>query len=173
MAYIVPGRKRLAPVALLALALVLAAALASAGCGGGGQATMKDSLVDYTVKSIVAPTKQLPMQLVVLQRYPVEDLSGGPEAFNEKMWKIEDGTVTEISLEEFNTLVDETSSGDGTPWTASQHSIRVQELDEGAGTARVEVDTMYGPMSIDGVIYKLEYANGAWKVVGRASAWGS
>ncbi len=75
MAYIVPGRKRLAPVALLALALVLAAALAAAGCGGGGQATMKDSLVDYTVRSIVAPTKQLPMQLVVLQRYP----DRGPE----------------------------------------------------------------------------------------------
>jgi hypothetical protein len=171
MACTEPGRKRLAPVVLLALVLT-AALVAAAGCGGGEQATMKDRLVDYTVKNIVAPAKQLPMQLVVLQRYPIEDLSAGPEAVNEKMWKIEDGTVTEISLEEFSALVDETSSGDGTQWTASQHSIRVQQLDEGAGTARVEVDTMYGPMSVDGVIYKLEYSDGAWKVVARASAWG-
>jgi hypothetical protein len=176
MPYTGTGERRLTAAVLLAaaLALLLAAALAAAvGCGGGGQPTMKDNLVDYVVRNVVAPAKQLPVQLVVLQRYPIEDLSAGPEAVNEKMWKIEDGMVTEISLEEFTTLADETSSGSGSPWTASQHSVRVQALDEAAGTARVEVDSMYGPMSVDGIIYKLEYSNGAWKVVSRTSIWGS
>lgn len=168
------GGRPAAPAALVPLlALLLAAVLAAAaGCGGGGRPTLKDDLVDYVVRNVVAPAKRLPVQLVVLQRYPVEDLAAGPESVNEKMWRIDDGGVKEISLEEFTALAGETSSGDGSPWTASQHSIRVQALDERAGTAQVEVDSMYGPLSSDGIIYRLELSGGSWKVVGRASVWG-
>lgn len=164
------GKKRFIAAVLLALALVPVLA-AAGGCGGNDEATMKDTLVDYTIRNIIIPLKQLPAQLVVLRQYPVEDLSAGPEVINEKMWKVEDGTVTEISLEEFTTLTRESSGGDDLRWTASQHSIQVLGLDEEAGSALVEVDSMYGPLAAEGVVYRLEYSDGAWKVVDKATAW--
>ena len=94
-----------------------------------------------------------------------------PDVINEKMWKIEDGTTTEISLEEYESLLSERVDNDDLKWTASQHSIRIFDLNEENGTAVMEVDTMYGPLAIQGNVYKLEHKDGAWNVVEKVNAW--
>jgi hypothetical protein len=163
--------KKIAAALAVALILPLALVMLAGGCGGNGQMTTRDGLVDYAVRSIIIPAKQQPQQLVVLQRYPVDDPSPTPEAINEKMWKIENGTITEISLEEYNSLKSERIDNDNLKWAASEHSIRIFDLNEENGTAVIEVDTIYGPLSGAGIVYKLEFKNGAWNVVEKATAW--
>jgi hypothetical protein len=163
--------KKIAAAMAVTLILPLVLVILAGGCGGNGQMTTRDGLVDYAVRSIIIPAKQQPRQLVVLQRYPVDDPSPTPDATNEKMWKIENGTITEISMEEYDSLKSERVNNDNLKWTASEHSIRILDLNEENGTAVIEVGTIYGPLSGTGIVYKLEYKNGAWNVVDKATAW--
>lgn len=163
-------KKSLAAMAV-ALILPLALVMLAGGCGGNGKPTLRDGLIDYATRNIIIPLQQQPRQLVVLQRYPIDDISPTLDVINEKMWKIENGTITEVSLEEYESLINERDNNDDLKWTASEHSIRIFDLNEENGTAVIEVDTMYGPLSVQGVVYKLEHKGGAWNVVEKATAW--
>lgn len=163
--------KKIAAAIAMALILPLVLVMLAGGCGGKGQLSLRDGLVDYTLRGIIIPLEQQPLQLVVLQRYPVDDPSPTPDVINEKMWKIEDGMITEISLDEYESLLSERVGNDDLKWTGSQHSIRIFDLNEENGTAVMEVDTMYGPLSIQGNVYKLEHKDGAWNVVEKVNAW--
>ncbi len=132
---------------------------------------MRDQIVDYVIHDIVMPLQQQPTQLVVLQRYPSE--STDPVDVNEKMWKIEDGSITEITLDEFDVLKSARDANNDMIWRASQHSVRVLDMNEDTGEAIVEVDSIFGPMSMQGTIYRLAKDGDSWTIVKKDNAWGT
>jgi|GEM_PF-974885 len=156
--------------AVLAACLVSFAALALWGCGGGG-GELRESLIEFSLRSIIPSQAQQGFQLVKLQRYPLDEESSLEGSAYERYWKIEGGAFTEIDGEEYERLRDEKIKNVQGAWQASEHSVVIRELNEKDEKAALEVDTLYGPLSGEGTVYYLERQEGSWKIMEKATAW--
>jgi len=151
----------------------LAAALAFAGwgCGGKSEGGLRESLIEFTLRNLVPVQRQQGLQLVRLQRYPLEDTGGGEESIYERYWKIEGGSFTEIDRQEYDRLREERIEKSQGGWQASEHTIIIRALNQEEGKAALEVGNLYGPLAGEGVVYYLEYRDGGWEVLEKATSW--
>ena len=163
-------RSSLWRVAFLAC-LTAALALAGWGCGGKSGGDLRESLIEFALRNIVPIQQQQGLQLVRLQRYPLEDTGGGEGSIYERFWKIEGGSFTEIDQQEYDRLREERIEKSQGGWQASEHTIIIRALNQEEGKAALEVGNLYGPLAGEGVVYYLEYRDGAWKILEKTTSW--
>ena len=158
---------------LIALVLLLFAPAFAAGCGGAEERSLDEELVVYAIDNILIPELRDSDFIVMWMRQSTGVGDASPDELGLRFWKWEGGTLSEVTLEEYNELAAQRVGGNPNDWTYSQHSITVLETDEGNGEAVVEIGSLYNPYAGSGIRYLLRKEGDEWTKVSEGTVWGS
>ena len=161
---------RVAGLSKVMLAALLAIAFLTTGCGGAGEDSFRQSLIDYTINSLLYGGT--PGQSMLIRLMPTPQDSGEyVEADPEKYWSKEAGKLQEITGDEYQKLRDEIVTEDGSGWRYSDNAITILYLDKDKGGAEVEVGSLWGPINGRGVRYTLRLENNEWRKITETTTW--
>ncbi|MBN2026061.1 MAG: hypothetical protein JW854_04815 [Actinobacteria bacterium] len=158
---------------LIGLVLLLLVPAFVSGCGGGEQQFPDEELAVYALENILVPEQRDADFIVMWMRQATAVSEASPDVLGLRFWKWEGGSLSEITLEEYEELAAQRVGGNPNDWTYSQHSITVLEIDGDNGEAVVEIGSLYNPYAGSGVRYLLRKEGDEWTKVSESTVWGS